>query len=177
MEESIEKLTTGTKRTKLKQLCRTRWVERHDPFEIFIDLLPAIVETLEDYSQLPSTRKPGMPSANDLLIQFSKFDFLVTRVAVHKCLSYMKGLSKALQDSGLEIGKALDHISVVSDSLKNCRSDIDSFHSQLHEKACKLAEQYDVEVKVPRICKRQTMRNVPLADPNQWLIHVYMCVI
>ena len=67
LEENIEKLTTGTKRTKLKQLCRTRWVERHDAFEVFIDLLPAIVETLEDYSQLPSTRKPGMPSASDLL--------------------------------------------------------------------------------------------------------------
>ena len=67
------------------------------------------------------------------------------------------------------MGKALDHISVVSDSLKDCRSDIDSFHSQLHEKACKLAEQFDVEVKVPRICKRQTMRNnVPLTDPNQY---------
>ena len=81
----------------------------------------------------------------------------------------MKGLSKALQDSGLEIGKALDHISVVSDSLQDCRSDIESFHSQLHEIACKLAEQFDVEVKVPRICKRQTMsNNVPLADPNQY---------
>ena len=110
-----------------------------------------------------------MPSASDLLNSISKFDFLVTLVAVHKCLSYMKGLSKALKDSGLEMGKALDHISVVSDSLKDCRSDIDSFHSQLHEKACKLAEQFDVEVKVPRICKRQTMRNnVPLTDPNQY---------
>ena len=168
VEESIEKLTTGTKRTKLNQLCRTRWVERHDAFEVFIDL-PAIIETLEDYSQLPSTRKPGMPSASDLFNSISKFDFLATRIAVHKCLSYMKGLIKALQDSGLEIGKALDHISVVCDSLKDCRSDIDSFHSQLHEKACKLAEHFDVEMKVPRICERQTMQyNVPLADPNQY---------
>ena len=93
----------------------------------------------------------------------------MTLLAVHKCLSYMKGLSKALQDSGLEIAKALDHISVVRDSLKDCRSDIDRFHNQLHEKACKLAEEFDVEVKVPRICKRQTMRNnVPISDPNNY---------
>ena len=78
-----------------------------------------IVETLEDYFLIPATGKPGMPSASDLLISISKFDFLVTFVAVHKCLSYMKGLSKVLQDSGLEIGKALDHIIVVSDSLKD----------------------------------------------------------
>ena len=66
-------------------------MERHDAFEVFIDLLPAIVETLEDYSQLPSTRKPGMPSASDLLNSISKFDFLVTLVAVYKCSSYMIG--------------------------------------------------------------------------------------
>ena len=81
----------------------------------------------------------------------------------------MKGLSKALQDSGLKIGKALDHINVVSDSLKDCMTDNDCFHSQLHEKACNLAEQFDVKVKVPMISKRQTMRNnVPLADLNQY---------
>ena len=46
-----------------------------------------------------------MPSASDLLNSISKFDFLVTCtiVAVHKCLSYMKDLSKTLQDSELEI--------------------------------------------------------------------------
>ena len=60
LEANIDKLTTGTKKTKLKELCRTRWVERHDAFEVFIDLLQiAVVETLEEYSQLPSTRKPG----------------------------------------------------------------------------------------------------------------------
>ena len=122
LEENIEKLTTETKRTKLKHLCMTRLVERHGAFEVFIDLLQAIVETLEDYSKLPSEWKPEMPSASDLLNSISKFDFLVTivTVAVNKCLSYMKCLSKALQDSGLKIGKALDHISVVSDSLKEC---------------------------------------------------------
>ena len=93
----------------------------------------------------------------------------MTLVAVHKCLSYLKGLSKALQDNGVEIAKALEHISVVRDSINDCRSDNDDLHSQLHEKACRLAEHFDVDVKVPRICKRETMRNnVPLADTNQY---------
>ena len=53
-----------------------------------------------------------MPSVSDLLNTILKFDFLVTCtiVAVHKCLSYIKDLSKPLQDSGLEIGKASEHI-------------------------------------------------------------------
>ena len=64
----------------------------------------------------------------------------------------------------------MKHINVVKDSLNDCRSDIDNFHNSLHEKASKLAEQFDVEVKVPRICKRQTKRNnIPISDPNSYL--------
>ena len=39
-----------TSRTKLKQLCRTRWVERHDAFSVFLDFFPAIVQTLEHFA-------------------------------------------------------------------------------------------------------------------------------
>lgn len=33
-----EVLPTEKKRQKLKDLCRTRWVERHEAYEVFIDL-------------------------------------------------------------------------------------------------------------------------------------------
>ena len=31
-----------SKKNKLKELCRTRWVERHDAFNIFIELFPKV---------------------------------------------------------------------------------------------------------------------------------------
>ena len=33
--------------TRVKPLCRTRWVERHDAVEVFVDLYPAIVQALQ----------------------------------------------------------------------------------------------------------------------------------
>ena len=33
---------TQTKRSHLKTLCKTRWVERHDAFEVFIELYPYV---------------------------------------------------------------------------------------------------------------------------------------
>ena len=33
---------------RLKPLCRTRWVERHDAIEAFVDMYPAIVQAPRD---------------------------------------------------------------------------------------------------------------------------------
>ena len=38
------------KRRKLKQLCKTRWVERHEALEVFIDLFLPLVSCLEEMS-------------------------------------------------------------------------------------------------------------------------------
>lgn len=168
-ERNVDKLTTDTKKKKLKELCRTRWVERHDAFEVFIELFPAIIETLEHFALLPSTRKPGMPSASDLLNAVLKFEFIITLLNVHKCLSYLRGLSKSLQDSGLEIAKALQQIDVVKGALNDSRTGVDEFHSAIHTRAVKMCEEYDIDVKIPRLCKRQTMRNnVPISDVDQY---------
>ena len=40
-------------RKKLKKMCRTRWVERHKAFEVFIDLFLPIVRCLEDIVHAP----------------------------------------------------------------------------------------------------------------------------
>ena len=76
--EKVNKiLKEGTRRTKLKELCRTRWVERHDAFEVLIDLYEPIVETLEHFATLPNTRTPGMADANSLLHAVTRFDFII----------------------------------------------------------------------------------------------------
>ena len=36
-----------SQRTKIRDLCRTRWVERHEVYETFVQLLPSVVKTFE----------------------------------------------------------------------------------------------------------------------------------
>ena len=50
LEKWINDILPGEKRHKLKEMCRTRWVERHDAFEIFIDLFISTVSCLEEIS-------------------------------------------------------------------------------------------------------------------------------
>ena len=38
LEEWVERVLEGEKRRKIKSVCKTRWVERHEAFEVFLDL-------------------------------------------------------------------------------------------------------------------------------------------
>jgi len=48
-QDNVESEVSGlaSSRQKLKPICATRWVERHDSINIFVTLLPAVVSTLE----------------------------------------------------------------------------------------------------------------------------------
>jgi hypothetical protein len=79
-----ETVNDETSRTKLKQLCRTRWVEKHDAFSVFLDFFPAIVQTLEHFAKLPNTRTPGAADATFLLYSICNFEFVVL-LLLYKC--------------------------------------------------------------------------------------------
>ena len=48
MAEVIDHEFSEVKKKRVKPLCRTRWVERHDALEVFVELYPAIVQSLHD---------------------------------------------------------------------------------------------------------------------------------
>ena len=81
---------------KLKALCRTRWVERHDAFEIFIELLPATVGALTSIQQ-HETRTDALADTTGLLHSITSFQFIICLVVVQQCLGYLKQLSIFLQ--------------------------------------------------------------------------------
>jgi len=52
-QDNVERKVSGSdsSRQKLKPICATRWVERHDSIIIFVTLLPTAVSTLEELQQ------------------------------------------------------------------------------------------------------------------------------
>lgn len=46
-EKVIEATQPEVKKEKLHDLCRTRWIERHHAYEVFTDLYPSVVTTLD----------------------------------------------------------------------------------------------------------------------------------
>ena len=46
--EVIDHEFSDVKKKRIKSVCRTRWVERHDALEVCVELYPVIVQSLHD---------------------------------------------------------------------------------------------------------------------------------
>ena len=80
LQEHIENLPVGTtSKTKLMNLCKIRWVARIEAFEVFRDMLPALVSTLEVISTAHGWSAESSKKASALLISITQFQFVVFR--------------------------------------------------------------------------------------------------
>ena len=79
----MESETPAEKRTKLKDLCRTRWVQRIDSYTVFYDLYLSILKTMEHISTCSSVfgdwswDTDTLTKARGFLHQLNSFEFLV----------------------------------------------------------------------------------------------------
>ena len=97
LQEHIENLPVGTtSKTKLVNLCKTRWVARIEDFEVFRDMLPALVSTLEVISTAHGWSAESFKKASALLISITQFQFLMSLEVTWVGLRF-KGLTISLQ--------------------------------------------------------------------------------
>ena len=57
LEKWISDVLPEEKRKKMKKLCWTRWVERHDAFDVFLDLFLPTVSCLEEIALSHGTER------------------------------------------------------------------------------------------------------------------------
>ena len=82
------------KRRKLKMLCRTQWVERHDAYEVFTDLFMVIVSCLEQIANAPPAEwnRETRSEAQSFLLAVLQFSFIVTLTVTQKILAFTRRL-------------------------------------------------------------------------------------
>ena len=78
MKQSIEEICPESTATRLKRLCPTRWVERHDAVLVFLELLEPVVDCMETISTWQDRETSS--KANQLLCAVKQPQFLV---AIH----------------------------------------------------------------------------------------------
>jgi hypothetical protein len=74
----------------------------------------------------------------------------------------------SLQERSLDIGRLLKSVNLIQSSL-DCRANVEQFNHQYFERSAKICEPLDIEVKKPRICGRQIMRDNVEAEPVRLL--------
>jgi hypothetical protein len=66
------------------------------------------------------------------------------------------------------VDRALKSVNLIQSSL-DCRANVEQFNHQCFERSAKIYEPLDIEVKKPRICGRQIMRdNVEAESPEDY---------
>ena len=79
LEKWISQICSEEKRKCLIEMCRTRWVERLEAFDIFSDLFLPIVSCLEEMvnSTQSDWNRETRSDANSYLLALSQFSFVV----------------------------------------------------------------------------------------------------
>ena len=132
LEEAIETTQPESSVRKLKDLCRTRWIERIDALDRFQELHPSIVACMDSISS-EGSRKWSPDSLTDscaLLLAITTTDFLSALVISNACLKYLLALTRSLQAEAKDIIQAFSEINLVKAALSDVRDNIDIHHGK-----------------------------------------------
>lgn len=149
-----EILPNEMKVKKVKMLCETRWVERHNTFIELKMLYPHIIRVLEMMLS-PGSGYDGKTAAEaaGLLNYLQSSKFVAAFTISEHMLGYTLPLSQQLQGSSKDIHGAYQNISEVIGHLKSARSDI-----MFDKLWCDMSAMFGEELRVPRLTGRQSLR-------------------
>ena len=173
LEAAITDTQADSKVCKLKDLCRTRWVQRLDALSTFLSLYESTLHCLDTiYREGPQLwTADSITDAHGLHLAISTCDFLSALVITNSCLQYLHPLTVSLQGKTIDIIHAAKEIDVLVTTIHKIRNDIGTYHSKWYssvEKMCTIAETVP---SIPRTCRLQTQRsNVPADSPSQYYL-------
>mgnify|MGYP001790964670 FL=1 len=142
---------------KLKDVCRTRWVERYNSLETMLILLPDVVNTLEDiiHQRDSDWNKETVDRASALMERLTSYKFSVVLVTATNILLNTTGLCKKLQGRSFDIVQAVEEISNTLENLTELRDECDVESSRRltiwFEKIKELCPVLQVQPCMPRV--------------------------
>jgi hypothetical protein len=111
--------------------------------------------------------KKGLSRSLDLDLTY----FIVNYITFGSDKSYsnlQRSSTISLHERSLDISRALKSVNLIQSSL-DCRANVEQFNHQCFERSAKICESLDIEIKKPRICGRQIMRdNVEAESPENY---------
>ena len=134
------------KKKKLKDCCRTRWVQRVDSFTIFLDLFKVICNALSHISEDVggNWNSDSITLASCHLLPICNFEFIINLVVVSELMMYTRSLTVRLQSRKMDISKAFCHVKTLESTLAMIRDKVDSYHVQWYQEAVSVAAECNV---------------------------------
>ena len=162
--QSIKTYCPESRKKKLIDVCRTRWLEKLEGLDVFQDLYVPIFHCLHDMAlnENKICNNDTSTKALSLSKAISDFEFIVSLVLTRAILAHFKGITEKLQRRDNDFVAGIAHINNLKNTISKCRVEVDTKHQEWFETALHLASAVEVEVKTRRIVKTQTKRtNTP----------------
>ena len=169
LEEAIHNTQPESKVVNLKDLCRTRWLERIDAVDRMKRLHSSIVACFETISA-EGRHKWSAESVTDvstLLLAITTTEFITALVITNECLHYLLGLTRSLQQEAKDIVRAMSELTTLTTTLKEVRENVDSYHSEWFEEVSKMCTEVGTTPSMPRICGRHRA-STPASSPSEY---------
>lgn len=168
LSNKIEEYAPESNRQKLKQMCPTRWVERHDSVIIMVELLEPVLYALEEIS---SWKDKSTSSLADLLhTGIQKSTFLISLFVIEKIFSFTLPLCKYMQSENIDLCAVIEHVAKVESIFGNIRLNSEDEFKIIYDKAEKLISNlFNNHITTPRIAGKQTYRsNIDSNSPEMF---------
>ena len=174
-EHIIDTESPNETKKKLKDLCKTRWVQGIDSYTVFYDLYASLIKTMEAISTCSSEYgerswdTETLTKARGFLHQLVSFEFLVTFNVTMRVLSSLRSLTIKLQKKSSDILAAYEHVSDVITDLEllkiNCEEEFYLWYCEIKT----LGDGLKIPIATPRIAARQVHRsNIPADSPEAY---------
>lgn len=171
LEKNIKEILPESTKSRLLDVCRTRWVERIVGMGNFQDLFPAIVQTFVEMSENVNRKSNDQTQsrAHSHRNAVERFDFIVGMVFTRRVFDLTMDVTKLLQAKGNDILDAIHLVETLKLHFSAIRSNIDQYHSKWYDEAKEVAKSVDVIECAPRVAGRQTHRpNHPSSDTSDY---------
>ena len=170
LDSSIEACDSTPKAKKLKDSCRTRWVERINSYTVFVELLPALHLCLEamvhpelhpDFGTGWNWDGETISKANGFLFQLQSPLFLIS---LQILLQLLREPTIKLQSRAIDVVSAYKLLNRVVLTLESIRSRSEIEFKKQFTEATKIGKQLHGEqfqLTTPRLSGRQMHRILP----------------
>lgn len=126
------------------------WQEKHDSYEVFVQMLEPLVECLEKVKNNPQRWKSFVSEqAGTLLRKVMEFDFIIAMVVLKNASSFTRELSAGLQKDHFSAASQLCQISGIVATLNRVKTNMKVFHQNWFDEACAIAQSLRVQIEVP----------------------------
>ena len=152
LEEHIKKIVPLASKKKLKDVCRTHWIDKVHGMDTFQELFIPVVSCLEEMSLNINRTFNHTTSTitSSLLKLITGFDFVVALCITINVFDITLPVTRLLQAKSNDIYNGLNLIQALIDAVSSLRNIVDQHHQMCYEQALKIAHKINVTEEKPR---------------------------